>query len=61
MTFSLTGDTVPEAGKPGAANCHGKTVSALAHQFGGMNQAALAVGASSVADLQDSIDLFCKP
>src|SRR5580765_5251196 len=34
MTFSLTGGTVPEAGAPGVANCLGKTVSALAQEFG---------------------------
>jgi len=34
MAFSLTGDTIPAAGTPGQANCHGKTVSALARQFG---------------------------
>jgi hypothetical protein len=60
MSFSLTGDTVP-AGTPGLANCHGKTVSALAHQYGGMDAAALALGASSVNDLQDAINLYCKP
>src|SRR6266705_601053 len=48
MTFSLIGDTVPEAGTPGRANCHGKTVSAVARQFGGFNAAAFALGASSV-------------
>ena len=31
ITFSLNGETVPEAGTPGQANCGGKTVSALAH------------------------------
>jgi len=36
MTFSLVGDTVPAAGVPGQANCHGKTVSALAKQFGAL-------------------------
>src|SRR6266567_4163730 len=30
MTFFLAGNTVPEAGTPGHANCHGKSVSALA-------------------------------
>jgi hypothetical protein len=30
MTFSMAGVTLPETGTPGQANCHGKTVSALA-------------------------------
>jgi hypothetical protein len=61
MTFSLTGDTVPEAGTPGQANCHGVTVSALAHQFGSVRAAASAMGASSVQALQDAVALFCQP
>ncbi|OLC33735.1 MAG: hypothetical protein AUG08_16145 [Acidobacteria bacterium 13_1_20CM_2_55_15] len=61
MTFSLAGDTVPEAGTPGQANCHGKTISALARQFRGINAAVLALGASSVNDLQDSVGRFCNP
>ena len=59
MTFSLTGDTVPAAGTPGVANCHGKTVSALARQFGGIDAAALAFGASSVNAVQTAIGLYC--
>ena len=59
MTFSLSGDTIREAGTPGQANCHGKTVSGLAHQFRGMEAAASALGASSVGALQDAINLFC--
>jgi hypothetical protein len=47
------------AGRPGNANCHGKSVSALAHQFGGIDAAASALGFSSVADLQDAIRTFC--
>jgi hypothetical protein len=61
MTFSLNGETVPEAGTPGQANCHGKTVSALATQFGGLDAASSAVGFFSVAALQDAISVFCKP
>ena len=61
MTFSLTGETVPEAGTPGQANCHGKTVSALAIQFGGLDAASSALGFSSVAALQDAIRVFCEP
>jgi hypothetical protein len=61
MTFSLTGETIPEAGTPGAANCQGKTISALAHQFGTIDAAASALGASSVAALQDAVRLFSEP
>jgi hypothetical protein len=59
MTFSLTGETIPNAGTPGRANCHGKTVSALAHQFRGISAAASALGFSSVAALQDGLKGFC--
>jgi hypothetical protein len=59
MTFSLNGETVPEAGTPGQANCHGKTVSALAAQFGVLDAASSALGFSSVAALQDAIRVFC--
>jgi hypothetical protein len=60
MTFSLNGNTVPGAGTPGQANCHGKTVSAMALQFGGMADAALTLGYSSTAALQDGIRVFCE-
>lgn len=59
MTFSLSGDTIPEAGTPGQPNCHGKTVSALAREFGGMQGAAVTLDAASVDALQESINLFC--
>ena len=59
MTFSLSGNTVPNAGIPGQANCHGKTVSALASQFGSIDAAAAALGFSSVAALQEGIGQFC--
>lgn len=58
MTFSLTGDTVA-AGTPGKANCHGKTMSGLGRQFGGLDAAASALGFSSVDALQDSFEAFC--
>ena len=61
MTFSLAGATVPKAGTPGQANCHGKSISALARQFGGIDAAASALGFSSVAALQDGFTLFCQP
>ena len=59
MTFSLTGETLPEVGRPGRANCHGKSISALARQFGGLDSAASALGFSSVKELQEAIKDFC--
>jgi hypothetical protein len=60
MTFSLTGNTIPEAGNPGQANCHGQTVSAMAVQLGGIDASALTLGYSSTAALQDGIRVFCE-
>ena len=61
MTFSLGGNTIPEAGTPGEPDCHEQTVAGLAAQFGGINHAASTLGFSSVAALQDSFREFCKP
>jgi len=47
------------AGTPGFSNCHGKSVSALAKQYGGLNSAAAALGFPSVAALQNAIMAFC--
>jgi hypothetical protein len=60
MSFSVTGETLPEAGTPGQSNCHGQNISALAHQFGNINAAAAALGFSSVRGLQDGFALFCE-
>src|SRR5262249_46616972 len=60
MAFSLTGETIPEAGTPGLPNCHGQSISALAHQFGGIHAAASALGFSTVAALQNGVALFCE-
>ena len=59
MTFSLAGNTIPEAGTPGQANCHGQTVSAMAKEFGGIDASASTLGYSSVDALQDGIGVFC--
>jgi hypothetical protein len=48
------------AGTQGKANCHGESVSALARQFGGLNNAAAALGFPSVQALQDAIMAFCQ-
>ena len=61
MTFSLTGETIPGAGTPGQADCHDQTLSALAHQFGGILSASSALGFSSVHALQDAFGAFCEP
>jgi hypothetical protein len=60
MAFSLGGETVPRAGVPGKPNCHGKSISALAHQFGGVDAAAAALGFSSVNELQEAFGGFCE-
>lgn len=60
MAFSLNGETVPRAGVPGKPNCHGKTISALAHQFGDIDAAAAALGFSSVQELQDAFAAYCQ-
>jgi hypothetical protein len=47
------------AGTPGKANCHGKSVSALGQEFGGMGAAADALHYPSVQALQDATTRFC--
>jgi hypothetical protein len=49
------------AGTPGKSNCIGKSVSALARQYGGLNAAAAAQGYPSVQALQEAILEFCEP
>jgi YVTN family beta-propeller protein len=49
------------AGKPGSASCHGKSVSALAQQFGGLAHSADTLRFASVKALQDTIKAFCDP
>jgi hypothetical protein len=59
MAFSLSGETIPEAGTPGQSNCHGRSISALAHQFGNIDAAASFLGFSTVGALQNGFALFC--
>jgi uncharacterized repeat protein (TIGR03803 family) len=63
--FEVTGSgfVVPHkfAGTPGKPNCFGKSVSALARQYGGLNAAAAALGRPSVRALQKAIMEFCEP
>jgi hypothetical protein len=48
------------AGTPGSSNCLGKSVSALTQQYGGLNNAAAALGHSSAKALQNTILAFCE-
>jgi hypothetical protein len=61
MTFSLSGNTIPEAGTPGLANCEGQTISVMAKEFAGIDASASNLGYSSVDALQDGVSGFCKP
>jgi len=56
MTFSLTGASLPRS-RPGRENCHGKSVSTVAEQFGGLDAAASDLGFVGVDALRD----FCQP
>jgi hypothetical protein len=58
--FELAGSgfVPPFAGTPGAPNCRGESVSALAQRYGGLSAAA-ARGYSSVPVLQNAITAFC--
>jgi len=58
-TYASVTPAAPFAGAPGAANCHGKSVSALAQTYGGLPAAASALGFSSVGALQNAIAAFC--
>ena len=48
------------AGTPWKANCVGQSVSALAKQYGGLNDAATALGFDSVGALQGAIGEYCE-
>ena len=52
MTFSLAGETIPQAGTPGQPDCSGATISAVADQFGNTDSAASNLGFSSVPALE---------
>jgi hypothetical protein len=62
--FEVTGSgfvvPITFGGTPGQPNCQGKSVSALAQQYGGLNGAAAALGYSDVSTLQSAIMTFCK-
>jgi hypothetical protein len=58
-TFSATAQPVFD-GTPGRANCPGQSVSALAHQYGGLNGASEARGYASVGALEEAIEGYCE-
>jgi|GEM_PF-261092 len=64
-TFSLNGETVPNAGTPGQGNCSGQSDSALIHQFGSLDAAATALGFSTgravQAAFKEACDLGSQP
>src|SRR6516162_8993129 len=45
---------------PARQTCHGQSVSALAKQYGGLNNAAAALGYPSVSALQDAILAYVR-
>jgi hypothetical protein len=57
VSFCFT--PVAFAGTPGFSNCHGKSVAALAQQYGDLTAAAAALGLPSVPALQAAIKTFC--
>ena len=59
MTFSLTGTSLPRS-TPGRPNCHGKSVSTLAEQFGNVHAAASSLGFASVDALHGALRAFCQ-
>jgi hypothetical protein len=60
MSFSITGESLPDAGTPGQANCHGKTTSAAAN-LGGLPSASAILGYPTVDALRDAIIGYCEP
>jgi uncharacterized repeat protein (TIGR03803 family) len=48
------------AGTPGNPNCIGKSISALAHTYGGIAHAAPALGYGSVSVLQSAVAEYCS-
>lgn len=48
------------AGTPGQANCYDESVSTLTSQFGSPTAAASAIGYTSLRELQNAIQAFCK-
>jgi feruloyl esterase len=49
----------PFAGVPGAANCNGRSTSALATEFGGLPNAVQSLGFANLQNLKSAITAFC--
>jgi hypothetical protein len=59
-TYAAVTPRVAFAGTPGAKNCHGVSVSALAQEHGGLPKAAEALGYTGVAAIQSAIASHCN-
>jgi hypothetical protein len=59
LSGSFSAHVLGFSGTPGSPSCHGASTSALAHKYGNMPRAAVALGYSSVKSLQADITLFC--
>ena len=59
--ISESGFVLPNefAGTPGSANCNGKSLSTLAQTYGGIAQAAPALGFASTSALQGAVATYC--
>jgi len=61
LAFGIFIQPAPKfAGIPGKSNCHGQSVSALARQYGGLNNAAASLGYPSVSALQNAVEAYCE-
>ena len=58
-TFASVTPRVAFAGTAGSPNCHGKSIAALAQQYGGLPAAAAALGFDTVGALQNAIGAYC--
>jgi hypothetical protein len=58
-TYASVTPRVAFAGTPGAPNCHGTSIAALAQANGGLPAAAAALGFPSVAALQSAVAAYC--
>ncbi len=59
QVFKSLGASPPFTGSTRAANCVGETISALTQKYGGLAEAAAALGYSSASDLQNAVVGYC--
>ena len=52
--------TLVFVGTAGYGNCHGKSVAALATEYGGLYAASAALGFATVQELLDAVQAFCE-